>query len=302
MRLYLFVAFLFAFTLNGVSQSGINKFLTPSDTLNKPRRNAVVISEVAIGGATLVALDQLWYADYPRSNFHTINDTNEWLLMDKFGHAFSAYQLGRIGANVLNWSGVSKKQQLIYGGTLGFTFLTAVEVFDGFSEEWGFSWADVGANAIGTGLYISQELLWDEQRINLKYGFHRTQYAALRPDKLGNGLAEEMLKDYNGQTYWLSANVHSFFKQSKVPKWFNVAFGYGAEGMLTGVNDSNDTNFPNQNRLRQFYFSLDLDLTRIDTNSHVLKTLFDVFSVFKLPFPTLELNSKWDLKLHAIYF
>lgn len=284
---------------SSIAQSGINKFLAPSDTLHKPRRNAVVISEVALGGLTLVALNQMWYADYPKSNFHTINDTNEWLLMDKFGHAFSAYQLGRVGANVLNWSGVSKKDQLIFGGTLGFTFLTAVEVFDGFSKEWGFSWADIGANALGSGLFIGQELLWNEQRINLKYSFHTTQYAAQRPDKLGEGLAEEMLKDYNGQTYWLSANVYSFFKKSKVPKWFNIAFGYGADGMLTGVSDSNYTN---QNRLRQYYFSLDLDLTRVHTNSHVLKTLFDIISVFKLPFPTLELNSKGRVKLHAIYF
>ena len=38
---------------------------------------------------------------------------------------------------MLDWSGVSKKNQLVYGATAGFTFLTAVEIMDGFSEEWG---------------------------------------------------------------------------------------------------------------------------------------------------------------------
>lgn len=284
------------------SQSKTEYFLTPSDTLNKPRRNAVIITEASLVGITLIGLNQLWYADYPRSKFQTINDSNEWLQMDKMGHVFSSYQVGRAGANVLNWSGVSKKNQLIYGATLGFTFLTAVEVLDGYSAEWGFSWSDMAANAAGTGLYVGQELLWDEQRITLKYSFHQTQYASQRPDKLGNGFFEEVLKDYNGQTYWLSGNIHSFFKDSNIPKWLNVAVGYGAEGMLVGDNESVDNLGITQNPKRQFYLSLDVDLSRIKTNSHLLKSILEVLNVIKVPFPALELDSKGKLKAHPVYF
>ena len=212
---------------NSFSQSKFDSFLTPSDSLNTSRRTTVYISEAAIGGLTLLALNQMWYADFERSKFHTFNDNNEWLQMDKMGHVFSSYQLGRIGANALNWSGASKKEQLLYGATLGFTFLTAVEVLDGFSKEWGFSWGDMMANGAGTGLYIGQELLWQEQRITLKYSFHQTKYAKLSPDKLGNGLLEELLKDYNGQTYWLSFNIHSFLKNDHIPKWLNLAVEIG---------------------------------------------------------------------------
>lgn len=284
------------------SQSGINSFLKPSDTLNKTRRNAVVISEVALGGLSLLALNELWYADYPRSNFHTLDDNSEWLQMDKLGHVFSAYQLGRLGASALKWSGVRKKDQLIYGATLGFTFLTAVEVLDGFSEEWGFSWGDMAANALGASLFMGQELLWDEQRVLMKYSFHRTKYASQRPEKLGNGLAEEFLKDYNGQTYWLSFNLHAFFKDSKIPNWINVAFGYGADGMLTGSNQNLDSLFFNQQRVRQFYLSLDIDLTKIKTNSHVLRTVFELFNTLKVPFPAVEFNDKNGFRLHGIFF
>ncbi|WP_104736126.1 DUF2279 domain-containing protein [Hanstruepera ponticola] len=292
----------FLFVTVTFSQSKINLFLKPSDTLNKSRRNTVVITEATLGIASLIALDQLWYKDYPRSKFHTLNDNSEWLQMDKLGHVYTSYQLGRLGANVLNWSGVSKKQQLIYGGTLGFAYLTAIEIFDGFSEEWGFSWGDMAANAAGTGLYIGQELLWKEQRMTLKYSFHRTQYASQRPDKLGEGLSQEFLKDYNGQTYWLSFNLHSFFKGNGIPKWLNVAFGYGADGMLTGEDESINGLFADQNRVRQYYFSLDIDLSRIDTNSHVLKTIFDIFNTIKVPFPALEFNEENGILLHGIYF
>jgi len=282
------------------SQSKLNTFLKPSDSLDTARRNTVAITEAAMASATLIALNQLWYADYPRSSFKTLNDSGEWLQMDKMGHVFSSYQLGRLGANTLNWAGVSKKNQLFYGSTIGFGFLTVVEVMDGFSEEWGFSWTDMAANATGTGLHIGQELLWNEQRIVLKYTFHTTKFAKQRPNKLGDGFSEEFLKDYNGQTYWLSANINSFLKTEFVPNWLNVAFGYGAEGMLTG--EAYDPLFLNQNRKRQYYLSLDIDLTRIKTNSSVLKSIFDVINVIKVPFPTLELDSNGRLKGHLVYF
>jgi hypothetical protein len=173
---------------------------------------------------------------------------------------------------------------------------------DGFSEEWGFCWGDMIANAAGTGLYVGQELLWQEQRIVLKYSFHQTKYAAQRPDKLGDGFFEEFLKDYNGQTYWLSANVHSFFKDSNFPKWLNVAIGYGGDGMLSGENEAVNNSMISQNRIRQFYLSLDVDLSRIKTNSRFLRTIFDVFNVIKVPFPALEFTDKNGIKLHGIYF
>ena len=287
---------------SAISQSKTDVFLTPSDTLNKPRRNAVVIAEATLGVTTLVGLNQLWYKDYEQSKFHTLNDNGEWKQMDKLGHVLTSYHVGRVGADVLNWSGVSEKDQLIYGATLGLTFLTVVEVFDGYSEEWGFSWGDMLANASGTGLYVGQELLWKEQRVTLKYSFHQTKYADMRPERLGENFLEQTLKDYNGQTYWLSVNIHSFFKKSKVPKWLNVAVGYGADGMLTGNDEPDSVLYPNQDRIRQYYLSLDIDLSRIKTNSRVLKSLLSVINFVKIPAPTFEINSKGRLKFHSIYF
>ena len=283
------------------SQSKINKFLIPSDTLNKPRRNAVIITEASLASIALIGLNELWYADYERSKFHTINDNDAWLQMDKFGHAFTSYQLGKHGAQLLNWSGVRKKDQLIYGATLGFTFLTAVEILDGYSEEWGFSWGDVMANAAGSGLYIGQELLWYEQRIALKYSFHQTKYAEIKPDKLGESFLEQTLKDYNGQTYWLSFNLQSFFKDSKIPKWLNVAVGYGAEGMISSIeNIDNQVIGPNET-YRQYYLSLDINLNGIRTNSRVLSTVFDIFDMIKIPLPTLEFSKK-GTAFHLFYY
>lgn len=275
-------------------------FYKKSDTLNTKRRNAVIITESVLAGGSLLALNQLWYKDYPRSSFHFKNDNNDWKQMDKIGHFMTSYYVGKVGMEVLDWSGVSKKNQLIYGATFGFTFLTAVEILDGFSKEWGASSGDILANAAGTGLLIGQELLWNEQRITVKYSFHQTRFAKQRPNTLGENFLQQSLKDYNGQTYWLSANIWSFNKESNFPKWLNIAFGYGAEGMLYGENSVSNP-IP-QDPYRQFYFSLDVDLTKIKTKSRLLKTVFSVVNFIKIPSPTLEFNTKGKIKFHYLYF
>jgi Predicted periplasmic lipoprotein (DUF2279) len=291
-----FVNFLF-------SQSSFDAFFKPSDTLNKKRLNTVIVSEVALGSAALIGLNQAWYVDYPQSDFHFIDDNCEWLQMDKMGHVFSSYYLGSFGADALKWAGASKKSQLIYGSTLGFVFLTAVEVLDGYSANWGASSGDILANATGTALYVSQELIWKEQRIIPKFSFHTTPYASARPEVLGSSIPEQILKDYNGQTYWLSTNIHSFAKASKIPKWLNFAFGYGAEGMITANDEFINTIFlPESERYRQFYLSLDVDLTKIETKSHFLKTILTVFNTIKIPAPTFEIRESGEVKMYLIYF
>ncbi|NDP27895.1 MAG: DUF2279 domain-containing protein [Flavobacterium sp.] len=286
-----------------LAQHSFDNFFKPSDSLTQKRQNSTFITESVLASGALIGLNQLWYADYPKSSFHFINDNADWMQMDKMGHLYSSYHIGRLGAEALNWSGSSKKNQLIYGASLGFVFLTAVEVMDGFSEEWGASMGDVVANASGTALYVSQELLWKEQRITPKFSFHTTQYPNFRPDLLGSSTSEQILKDYNGQTYWFSANLYSFSKKSQFPKWLNVAVGYGAEGMI-GKNDiKNNLNFLiKPEKYRQFYLSLDLDLTKITTKSHFLKTVFSVLNTVKIPAPTLEYSPQKGFKLYALYF
>lgn len=154
--------FLFNFQIGFSQNSQFENFFKPSDSLNLKRQNDVIISESVLAAGILIGLNQLWYADYPRSDFHFINDNSEWLQMDKAGHAFSSYHLGRFGSEMLGWSGASTKKQLLYGAGIGFAFLTAVEALDGFSSQWGASAGDIIANASGTALYVSQELIWKE--------------------------------------------------------------------------------------------------------------------------------------------
>ncbi|MBN2236212.1 MAG: DUF2279 domain-containing protein [Bacteroidales bacterium] len=294
----LFILFFALILLNGVfAQDTIaprNKRLTPT---------LAVASTAYVGGMT--GLYFLWYTDYPQSSFHTINDNAAWLQIDKLGHSLTAYHLGKSSYSILKWAGMPQKKALWIGGLSGVVFQTSVEVLDGFSSNWGFSWGDFAANMSGTSLFIGQELLWNEQRISLKFSYFPTKYAQYNPAVLGGNFQERMLKDYNAQTYWLSVNIASFLpEESKIPKWLNIAFGYGAKGMLNSYSNvvSGNDNTPSYTRTRQYYFSLDIDLSKIKTKSEFLSMLLDVASVIKVPFPAIEFNKENGMVFHPFYF
>jgi hypothetical protein len=277
-----------------------------SSLVNHKLLKGVILTESIASVSSFAGLYFAWYADYPQSSFHFINDNNEWLQMDKMGHATVAYNIGKAGYELLRWPNVDKRKSVWYGGTLGLAYLTVIEIMDGFSEEWGASLGDMSANVLGSGLFIGQQLAWDEQRISLKRSYHESRYSQYRPGQLGRNFPERMLKDYNGQTFWLSVNVHSFLPdKSRFPKWLNLALGYGADGMIGGrMNPSvaDGTAIPSFNRERKYFLSLDLDMSRIETRSKTLGKIFKIASIFKFPFPAVEYSAGHRWILHGIYY
>ena len=280
------------------------RFFELAPAPHQARIKGVAITEIAGYTGTMIALNSLWYKDFPRSSFHFFNDNDEWLQIDKLGHAATAYYVGLAGMGVLRWSGVEDRKAIWYGGTLGLAFLTSVEIFDGFSSQWGASPGDLLANVGGTALLIGQEFGWGEQRIKMKFSAHLTEYAELRPAVLGSSFSERLLKDYNGQTYWLSANVASFLPtETRFPKWLNVAVGYSGDGIITGSPETilEDPSL-HRDRFRQYFLSLDVDLAKIPTRSRFLKTVFQTFGFLKVPFPALEYHGNDGFKFRSIYF
>ena len=145
------------------------KTLDYPDSLIKKRRNAVIISESIATISSLALLNEVWYKNYNTGKFHFFDDGKEWMQVDKIGHAMTSYYAGIVGIEVLKWSGVKKNKATIWGGSLGLIYLTGVEFLDGYSDKWGFSGYDMLANTSGTALAITQNLIWDEQRIKLKF-------------------------------------------------------------------------------------------------------------------------------------
>ncbi len=300
------VAFLTSYLLAGSYCSGQSNFFQPSDSLNVGRVWGVGTAAAVGTAGSIAALSTIWYTDYNKGNFRLFNDNAEWLQMDKAGHAFAGYQITQNGYEAFKWSGSNERTSLIASGAVSLTFLTAIEVLDGFSTGWGFSTGDIIANIAGTAIFTGQQLGWKEQRISIKFSYSPSEFAQFRPETLGQTSFERLVKDYNGQTYWLSANIYSLSGKPKViPQWLNVAFGYGANGMLGGFENpmfnQQGEELPHFARVRQFFLSLDIDTRRIQTNSHFLRTLFSVVGFIKIPAPTLEIRGG-QVYGHWLYF
>ena len=274
--------------------------------MNRKRLNFLIVGGSVVYTGTMIGLYHAWVSDYPLSSFHFTNDFDVWLGMDKSRHVTTSYWIGRIGYHSLLWAGVKEKHAVWYGGSMGLIFTTTFEILNGITAGWGASVGDMVANVAGAGLFIGQQLGWKEQRFLIKFSYHPSEYAQYNPEELGETGIQRLIKDYNGQTYWLSGNIHSFLKEeSRFPKWLNVAVGYGAKGM-TGVSE-NATEYegepiPEFQRTSQYFLSLDVDLTRIPTRSKFLKGLFTLLGFIKIPMPTLEYNAENNFIFHYLYF
>lgn len=263
-------------------------FLSASANFNKQRFNIVIVGEAAIGTLVTVGLQYLWYKKFPRSHFHFFNDNDEWLNMDKAGHATTAYNIAAFQYNMMRWSGVNRTSSIWIGAATALAYMSMIEISDGFSAQWGFSKGDMLANISGTALFAIQQSVWKQQRIQLQFSYHNSIYAKYNPAELGSNLPQRLLKDYNGQSYWLSFNLSSFMGKTNFPKWINADIGYGASGMTGAVKNPSIVDgkpIPAFSRQRKIFFGITGAFT---ANKSIPYPSW--LNIFKVPSPLVEWN------------
>lgn len=276
--------------------SALQVFSQQPDSVNRKKLNRLIIGTAAGYSMAMVGLSEAWYSGYDKQSFRFFNDANEWYQMDKLGHFYGGYHVSDASANALISAGVPKRKAQKIGALTSFVMMSSIEILDGYSAGYGASVSDLIANAAGASFYMGQQLIWDETKIYPKFSFHTTYLSNLRPEVLGSNLAEKVLKDYNGQTYWLSFDMDKFIT---FPKWLNLAIGHGAHDFIYATRASNLAN--GFTPYRQYYFSLDFDFSGVQTRSKALKALIYVVNMLKLPSPTLEFSHK-GVKAYAFYF
>ena len=226
--------------------------------------------------------------------------------MDKIGHACTSYKLNKVSHSLFKKNNI--KKPLLKSSVYTFGYMLGVELLDGYSTEWGFSIYDVIGNGLGTMLYTFQERKFKNQPFKIKFSFTRTPYAICRPSLLGENKLQQILKDYNGQTYWLSFNYNELWnKRIKLFDYIDFAIGYSINGFTGGHNNPeisscncliNDCN--NLKRTSQFIFSVDLNTSKIKNKHPILGKFLLPFDIVKIPFPAFILNNSKNFKL--IYF
>jgi len=267
-------------------------FLNPSfsqrDSLQQKNIKKVLLAETGLYVVSMTTLGSMWYSQFDKSHWHWFDDSGEWLQMDKMGHVFASYQCSKLAYEIHCYSGFSKKQSLLWSSLASFIAVGSVEIFDGFSEEWGASVSDLYANTLGVGLFALQQWLFDKQIVKIKYSYHYTNFYVHRPELLGKNHVERLVKDYNAQQFWLSVNLYDLFEWDFLPKFLNISVGYGATNMVSGRPEYSISQgfIP----YRRFFISPDIDLEKIKTRSKFLRGTLKVLNAIKIPMPTVEFN------------
>lgn len=302
-------ALLFLFIISTVSNRiQAQSFWEYDSVPNKQRIMGAHIGAAVLGGGSLIGLTTIWYKDnWNPEGFTLFNDGKEWLQMDKFGHFYTAHHIAAGLSKVYQWGGVSPQKSRLLGSAISLGYLTSIEILDGFSKDYGFSWWDMAANGLGIGWYLTQESLWEEQRIHLKFSASPSPYASFRPSHLGSTVPERLLKDYNGQTYWLSFSPgHLFKKRDFFPKWLAVSAGYSIDQKLHGFDNTftvlKEDKLYQFEAKRQYLLSLDIDLTALPIEKPWLKTLAYALNHVKVPFPTVVYNQGGGMYFNWMYF
>jgi hypothetical protein len=279
----------------------------PSDSVGL-RRNSLIkaTSFTAIYYSTsILVLSNTWYKDKEVVSFHFYNDNKGFMQVDKFGHMFGSYAYSYMGYYGLLKMGATRREALLYGSTLGFVLQLPIEIMDGIHEGYGFSWGDFAANAMGSALVLGQELLFNDQVVKNKFSYWESEYTNNSNGYFGKTALDKFFNDYNGHTYWFSMPINRIALNKYLPGWICISAGYSANGMygeFSNITNYNGFEIPSTQRYRQYLLSLDIDWTRVKTDSKVLQVLLKGLTFVKLPFPALEYNSKGQFKGHWIYF
>jgi len=256
---------------------------------------------------SLLWLSSVWYNVY--TSFHFFDDVFEWEFMDKLGHSFASFQIGAFFYKIFGESeSLNPSLQKKWLCFTGFALLLPIEILDGFSLNYGASPADLLANGLGSLLcywHVSSKVVSGAMP---KFSFHTTPLSILRPGLLGSNIFQQTIKDYNGQTYWLSLDINKILNTKILPGWLMLTIGYGAEGLLGGHDNSWVTkeggviDFYSVVRTKRIFISVDLNTSNLREKNRFMNYFLMPFMIIKFPAPAIEINFERGVIFHPIYF
>jgi hypothetical protein len=234
-----------------------------------------------VGGVTAawftfgyVVQNNLWWkGDKSKFHFEWKHDWTYALGEDKFGHFFFPYLLTNIYSQAFEWTGMDKSKSLLYAASFSLFYETFVEIRDGFSKQWGFSWGDFSADFLGAFYPVLQNKIPVLKNFNFKISFYPSE-------RFRNGSNKVIFDDYESTYDWLSVNVHNLLPISwrkYYPAFINIAVGHSVKKLDT------------EDRHHEFYIGLDWNLKALPGNGWFAKLLKRNLNYYHLPAPAIKI-------------
>lgn len=226
-------------------------------------------------------LNDIWWKG-SQAPFH-INDYQDYrhaLNADKFGHAYFAYTASTVYGGLARWCGFDSTTATWAGFGIATAYQTYIEIRDGYSVGYGFSWGDIAANTIGSALPLIQHYVPELRAVDLQISFWASE-------AFKNGAYNAIIDDYTSTTHWLTVNLSDVVPThwaSNIPAWLGVAIGHSVQN-VDGQGGGQ----------RQLYLSLDWQFHRIEGLPPWLAEVFRYLHLYHLPAPAVRIfpNVVW---------
>jgi hypothetical protein len=240
-----------------------------------------------------VAIMGYYFATYynpresERSKWHTFNDWyNADLNFDKLGHVFATQMYSNAMYHMLRWTNMSEGASMIWSSSAAFVFQAEMETTDGFYKKWGWSWWDIGANAVGAAWPNLQRLWKPLQSVNIKMSWHPSPN--FKKKWQNNPVA-----DYDGCTCWLTLAVNDVLPRSLKPywpDWLGIAVGYGTANTMVGKEAFNNDSEGHGAGDQEWYLAFDYDIRGLFGDSPFMHFLKEALNLIHLPAPAVRLS------------
>ena len=186
---------------------------------------------------------------------------------DKLGHAVTTHILTCSMAAINRGWGIPRKEAAIRGAAAAWATMFVMEIGDGFSQDFGFSWPDIVANTVGAafGYFHSTDRRFQEI-LDFRWEYWPSDYSR----ETGEG---EFTTDYEGSAYVLAANIGAIAcRHRHVLDFFDVQLGWQTRGYV-------DPSVPMQ---RTAFVGLGINLQTV-CNRLGLRHLGKVFQFYQPP-------------------
>ncbi len=255
----------------------------PGDTSAAAVGPAVNPTKLAIVGGITVAgfvagyalQDNLWWKGAGGAfHFDWDHDWRYALGADKLGHFYFPYAVTTIYAQAFRWCGMDTVGSLWWAGGLALAHQTFVEVRDGFSRQWGFSWGDVTANTLGAALPVAAGYVPALQAVRVKLSYDPSE-------KFRAGGYRAIIDDYESTYHWASVGLRDLVPaawRGDVPAWLAIAVGHSVKGLdLAGAGH------------HEIYLALDWNLEGLPGDGWFWNLLKKNLNLYHLPSPAVRI-------------
>lgn len=269
----------------------INENVVPRSNLSYVRLGIVSGTSLAILGGIYYRWKTAWWND-GTTGFHFDYNPTYTDNVDKIGHLYGGILFTECFGLGLRWAGLDEESSLLYGALFSTLVYTGVEIKDGFAPTWGFDPLDLGFSIAGSIYPYAQKKVPFLQNFNFKYSYFPSNSTYFNNLKRGNKNNQFFNDDYEGETFWLAANIKNLLPSdinSFMPDFLNIALGVSIE------------NLDNPSARRKvFVISPDIDLVKLfKPENEILKEVLRLLNYIHIPLPALKISP--DFKAYPLY-